>query len=104
MDEQKSVWKGSSRTAAVVAAQIQERWGPEEVKNYHPSQNCFTYNGWVERGYRVKRGERALKSVTFIKMSKKEGEGQGPDESKFKTRFTCARNVNLFYILQVEKQ
>ena len=51
-----SEWKGSLGTASNVARQIAERYGPEAAAQYDPTVNCFTYRGWKERGYQVKRG------------------------------------------------
>lgn len=84
-------WKGSPHTAAMVASQIRERWGDEEVKKYDPKTNCFTYNTWKAKGFVVKKGEKALKSATFVDISK--------DDEREELR---PRNVSLFYYLQVE--
>ena len=91
-----STWKGSIWTAANVAAQIAERWGDAEAAKYDPRINCFTYNTWLAMGYQVKKGEKALKSVTFIPTAKTDKE---TGEEKITKR---PRNVNLFYILQVK--
>jgi len=64
--ELKSVWKGSINTLSMVAREIAERWGDEAVKIYDPQVNCFTFNRWQQMGYKVNRGEKAIRSVTFI--------------------------------------
>ena len=61
-----SQWKGSSATANMVAGQIRQRWGEEAAKAYQPLVNCFTFRGWLERGYRVKKGEKSIQSITFV--------------------------------------
>jgi hypothetical protein len=96
-----SVWKGSTRTAGMIAHEIAARWGEEEVKKYDPDLNCFTFRGWQERGYRVKKGEKALRSFTFIpglEETKKE------DGTTKHTARGYLKGVCLFYILQVEKR
>ena len=95
-----SVWKGSRYTASDIAHQIAERWGEEAVKAYDPQVNCFTFRGWQERGYRVKKGEKALKTYTFIGSEKivlLDGTERTEGRSYPKT-------VCLFYINQVEKR
>lgn len=87
-----ATWKGSPHTAIMVASQIEERWGTEEVKKYDPTTNCFTFNAWHAKGFKVKKGEKALKSVTFVDVSKDDAEREK----------LLPRNVSLFYYLQVE--
>ena len=89
----KSNYKGSVATKKMVAAQIKERWCEEEVKNYHPESNCLTFRAWSEAGYRVKKGEKALKSITYVEKEDENGEVVS----------TYPKTVNLFYIKQVEK-
>lgn len=92
-------WKGSLRTASMVAEQIANRWGIEAVQKYDPETNCFTYKTWQAMGFQVKRGEKALKSVTFVEANEKNKE----TDEKTGNTFKYARNVALFYYLQVEK-
>lgn len=82
-----SKWKGSYITASHVVRQIEERWGKEEAKNYEPKQNCLTFFGWKQLGYKVKENEHGLNSYVTIK------EGNKYIEKHFK----------LYYYLQVEK-
>ena len=87
-----SIWQGSVMTLSHVAEQIKDRWGIDAVKIYDPTVNCFTYNRWLSEGYQVKKGEKALKSITWIKkVDEKTGQA-----SKF------PKTVNLFFITQVE--
>ena len=60
-----SIYKGG-RTAEFVRAEIKDRFGEKAAKEYDPTSNCFTFNGWKQRGYVVKKGEKAIKSITFI--------------------------------------
>jgi len=88
-----SVWKGSRGTASMVAGQIKVRFGAEVASKYDPRKNCFTFLGWKQRGYTVKRGEKAIKSVTFIK---------DVSEDELTVR-SYPKNVYLFCEAQVEK-
>lgn len=91
-------WKGSRQTALAVAHEIARRWGEEEASKYDPRTNCFTFAGWRKRGYRVKRGEKAIKSTTFIPVTRTDDNG---DEQVVSRR---PWSVNLFYYLQVEQR
>ncbi len=88
-----SNWKGSENTAERVRKQILDRWGQDEASNYDPKCNCLTFKQWLEHGYRVKKGEKAIKSITMIEKKNEKGEVI----QKF------AKTVNLFYLRQVEK-
>ena len=96
MNDETSVWKGSAYTAQNVAMQIKSRFGEEAVKEYDPRLNCFTFRRWQEEGYRVKKGEKSLRSLTFIPIEKKDARGQ------LKV-VKIPRTVHLFFINQVEK-
>ena len=86
-----SPYKGSLKTKEMVSAQIEERFGVEAVKEYDPYQNCFTFREWLRRGYKVKKGERALRSVTYV-------EKRDPMGNVIKK---YPKTVCLFYVLQV---
>ncbi|MFH1255328.1 MAG: ArdC-like ssDNA-binding domain-containing protein [bacterium] len=86
-------YKGSEATRNMVAEQIAERFGEAEVGHYDPYKNCMTFRQWIAAGFRVKRGEKALKSVTYIEVKDEH------DEVIKK----YPKTVNLFYIKQVEK-
>jgi len=94
-----STWKGSRGTASNIARQIAERYGPEAAQQYDPTTNCFTYRGWRERGYQVKRGEKAMNSITFVPMLEKPKEGETPKEVAV---HSVPRTVYLFWKSQVE--
>lgn len=86
-------YQGSKKTYEMVSEQIKERFGEEEQGNFNPYQNCCTYKQWLSLGYRVKKGETSLKSITFIEKKDRQGNVVG----------TYPRTVHLFYITQVEK-
>lgn len=94
-----SQWKGSLGTAANVAREISERWGPEASAEYDPQVNCFTYRGWKERGFQVRKGEKAIHSITFVPMLEKVKPGTEMKEVKV---YSAPRNVFLFYKTQVD--
>lgn len=88
-----SNYSGSQKTYELVAQQINERYGKKEVKNYDPYKNCLSFKQWISNGYKVKKGEKSLKSITIIKETDKKG----------KVIRKHTRRINLFYYLQVEK-
>ncbi|NCN25429.1 hypothetical protein COT94_01955 [Candidatus Falkowbacteria bacterium CG10_big_fil_rev_8_21_14_0_10_37_14] len=87
-----STWTGSADTYNVVRKQIAERWGEAESARYNPKANCLTFKQWLNNGYRVKKGEKALKSYTFVALKNDQDE----------IIKTFQRTVNLFYDKQVE--
>ena len=93
MDKIKSNWTGSKKTFDIVRSQIISRWGDDEASNYDPKSNCLTFKQWLANGLKVKKGEKALKS--FIVVEQKNDKGQ----------IICQypKQINLFYIRQVEK-
>lgn len=94
-----AVWKGSENTAAFVKKQITQRWGEEEAEKYDPLQNCFTYKTWRAKGYQVKKGEKAIRSMTLLEVT-------DPD-AKDRTKEVISKRpktVYLFYYKQVDKK
>lgn len=89
-----SKWTGSKRTYSLVRKQIGERWGEEAVKAYDPQENCLTFRSWIKKGYAVKKGEKALRSFTFVEVRDEDGE----------VIEKVQRPVFLFYQNQVEKR
>ncbi len=91
MSEKISNYRGSTVTAKLVAEEINRRWGAEEAKAYDPYRNCLTFKQWSELNYKVKKGERSIRSVTFVNEL---------DESGNKLR-SYPKTVHLFYRTQV---
>ena len=87
-----STWTGSEKTSDIVRRQILARWGEEEAGNYDPKSNCLTFNSWLKNGYKVKKGEKAIKS--FIVVEKKDKKGEVVRK--------YPKSINLFYFRQVE--
>jgi len=93
MNSPVSNWTGSETTKTMIEQQIRERWGESELKNYNPMHSARTFQGWLNLGYRVKKGERALKSITYV---------EGKDEEGNITR-RMRRPCNIYYFRQVQK-
>ncbi len=91
-------WKGSRKTEDIVRKQIAERWGEKEAEKYDPQTNCFTFHTWWEKGYVVKKNERALRSYTLLEEKVVDEHGKEQmNERHIKTVF-------LFYYLQVQRR
>jgi hypothetical protein len=76
----------------MVEEQIVEKYGPTELKNLDCYHNLRTFQGWLKLGFRVKKGERAIRSFTITEI--KDSEGNVIKKIK--------RNVFLFYFRQIE--
>jgi hypothetical protein len=94
-------WQGSPATYTSVYNQLVERYGKEEAENYDPRMNCFTFITWKQKGYSVKKGEKALHSHTFVK---RQDVVIVNGKSELATSASYPKNVCLFYYLQVEKK
>lgn len=88
-----SAYTGSEKTFDLVSKQIKERWGETELKNYDPFHNMRTFRSWLSLGFRVRKGEKALKSISF-------SEEKDVNGNVIKR---IPRAVFLFYYRQVEK-
>lgn len=88
-----SPYRGSESTYEMVKEQIQERWGEECAEEFDPHTDAMPLVSWASYGYRVKKGEKALKSVTYVEVKNDKGEV----EKKIR------RVVNLFHKNQVQK-
>lgn len=88
-----SPYRGSEKTYEMVKEQIEARWGEECAEEFDPHTDAMPYSSWVAHGFVVKKGQRALKSITFIEVK---------DENDKIVR-KVKRTVNLFHKRQVEK-
>ncbi len=70
----KSSYRNSEKTRELVKAQLEERFGPEIASSYDPFTNVMTMRDWNKYGYRIKKGEKALKSVTMVEKKDQNGE------------------------------
>jgi hypothetical protein len=87
-----SNYKGSETTFERVQQQIRERWGDIAAAEYDPLHNCLTFRQWLKAGYCVKRGEKAIRSITIIEKKDEKGELVGK----------YPKTVFLFFREQVE--
>ncbi|MEN9920764.1 MAG: hypothetical protein RL538_657 [Candidatus Parcubacteria bacterium] len=88
----RSSYRGSEKTLAMVKVQIEERWGKRVASSFDPYHDCMTATAWMAAGFRIKKGEKALKSVTFIESEDDDG----------RVTQKVRRVVNLFHRRQVE--
>src|SRR2546421_8390000 len=99
MKQQLAHWKGSIQTAGAVREEIARRYGEQEAGKYNPLANCFTYQTWKAKGYYVKKGEKAIRSMTLVEVPEEDAkEGEQGDVR------TYPKTVYLFYVKQVEKK
>jgi antirestriction factor ArdC-like protein len=96
-------WRGSAKTADAVRQEIARRWGEAEAAKYDPLTNCFTIQTWNALGYRVKKGEKAIRSVTYVEGTD-QAEASTEDEEEEADVRTYRKTVYLFYRIQVEKR
>jgi antirestriction factor ArdC-like protein len=94
-------WRGSERTAEAVREEIARRWGDDEAARYDPLTNCFTIQTWNKLGYRVKKGEKAIRSITYVEAPDQADDDDADEEPEVRT---YPKTVYLFYRTQVEKR
>ena len=88
-----SGFTGSTATRDMVAAEIERRYGKAEVKKYDPEGNtCLTFAKWLSLGYAPRKGEKAIRSLTFVEQKDTEGN----------VIKKIPRPVFLFYVKQIE--
>lgn len=85
-------YTGSQATYDDVKNQLLERFGPDVARDYNPATNCATYNTWKKAGYEVIKGEKSLKSVTFIEK----------EDEKTGEIVKIRRTISLFHRCQVK--
>lgn len=87
-----SPYRGSEQTYEMVKEQVRERWGDKVAETFDPHRDAMPFSWWIKQGYAVKKGSKALKSVTIVEVKDDEG----------KIIRTFPRSVNLFHRKQVE--
>jgi len=88
-----SPYRGSEQTCEMVKEQIRERWGNEVAEDFDPHTDAMPLVSWMSYGYRVRKGEKALKSITYVEVK----DAKGDVVRKIR------RVVNLFHHNQVLK-
>ena len=86
-------WKGSQQTADMVREQIRRRWGDKAAETFDPRYSARPFVQWLKIGFRVRPGEKALKS--FVILEEKDAEGNVIKKH--------VRKINLFAVQQVER-
>ena len=86
------ITQGRLEHIEAIAEEIEKRWGKAARKKYDPKINCRSFVGWLNIGYRPKKGEKPIQSVTFVE--KKDNSGNVIQK--------YPRAVFLFYYYQVE--
>ena len=89
----KSPWRGSEKTYEMVQEQLREKYGNDVADDFDATKDAMPFVSWLSYGFRVRKGEKALRSVTFVEVKNDKGEV----EKKIK------RNVFLFHRKQVER-
>src|SRR5437879_12760860 len=82
MKYQLAHWKGSVNTAEQVRKEIARRYGAEEAKNYDPQVNCFTLPTWNKLGFKVRTGEKSIRSMTIIENEDPNAKGGDQTEKR----------------------
>jgi len=88
-----SPFSGSSTTKTLMEKAIEERYGKAELKNLDCYHTMRTFSNWARLGWKVRKGEKAFKSIVVREIKDKDG-----DVIK-KITHPCF----LFYYRQVEK-
>jgi hypothetical protein len=88
-----SEYTGSEATRSMVEEAIEKRWGKAELKNFDPYHNARTFHSWLKLGFKVRKGEKAIRSYTFVETK----DANGVVLKRIK------RNCFIFYYRQVEK-
>lgn len=89
-----SNYTGSQTTYDMVREVIRQRFGDKAAEEYDPYRNCLTFQSWLARGFKVKRGEESIQSITYIPKKDEKGEIIGK----------VKRIVFLFFYTQVEPE
>lgn len=93
IDTPVSPYSGSTTTKALIEKAIEERYGKAELKNLDCYHTMRTFSNWARLGWKVRKGEKAFKSIVVREIKDKDG-----DVIK-KITHPCF----LFYYRQVEK-
>ena len=88
-----SPWRGSEQTAEHVREQLRERYGDEVADEFNPATDAAPLLTWAAYGFRVRKNEKALKSISYVELKNDEG----------KVEKKIRKVVNLFHRCQVDK-
>ena len=89
-----SSYKSGTKSVEFVRQQLLEKYGKEISESYDPRFHVFTMKDLNQAGYRVRKGEKALKSFVVREVAGEEG----------KAARRYVKPVNLFHLaMQCEK-
>ena len=88
-----SPWRGSPETENNVREQVRARYGDVVADSFSAATDAMPLLSWAAYGFRVRKNEKALKSISYVEVKNDKGEV----ERKIR------RVVNLFHRRQVEK-
>ena len=89
----RSPYRGSPETYERIKSQLKEKYGVKCANKFDPYTDVMPYSSWLFYGLKVKKHERALKSITYLEVK---------DEKTGEVK-KIRRTVNLFHRNQVEK-
>jgi len=87
-------YRGSENTAKMVRDEIRKRWGDKAAEEYNPYFTTRTYRNWSRINYRVRKNERAIKSIVLVPLE---------EDEKGNVIKSYPKVINLFHINQVER-
>ena len=88
-----SPYKGSIKTYELVKEQLREKYGDEVADSFDPVTDAMPALSWAYYNYRIRKGEKAPKTVTLLEVKDANG----------KVTRMIRRTINLFHKFQVEK-
>ena len=65
-------YRGSQVTAQIVRQTVLERYGEEAAANWNPGLTR-TFNNWYKNGFRVIKGQKAIRSFTMLSNKDTDG-------------------------------
>jgi hypothetical protein len=68
-----SNFTGSEATRSIVEDFVKTKYGPAEIKNIDCHHNCRSFSSWSKMGWKIRRGEKAIKSFTITEVKDSEG-------------------------------
>ncbi|MFA6397498.1 MAG: hypothetical protein WDK96_01460 [Candidatus Paceibacterota bacterium] len=87
-----SAYTGSEETKSMVEEQVIAKYGKSELRNLDCYHNMRTFNSWLKLGFKVRKGEKAIESITYVETK----DANGNVLKRFR------RPVFLFYYRQIE--
>ncbi|MCX6757613.1 MAG: hypothetical protein NTZ44_01900 [Candidatus Nomurabacteria bacterium] len=73
MEAPVSSFTGSEVTKKLMEEAIISRYGRAELKNLDCYHTMRTFHSWVKLGFKVRKGEKAFKSITYIEVKDSAG-------------------------------